>query len=349
MVSHEPQAREPAVPPPDAPEGPEPVREAARAAARWASWQTLLSTGILVLVVAGSLGWNLWWESRHAEELAWVAARGVADTVVALRAWTAEQGGVYAPAGPRLAPNPYLDAPDRDVTDSLGRRLTKVNPAYLTRLVAARLPPSAGVRIRLVSDRPLRPGNRPGGWEVEALAAVSAGGPGDWGRVAAGPDGRREFEYLRPLFVEPGCLTCHAKQGYREGDLRGGLSIVLDYEPFAAHRRARAFRLVAGHAVVLAAGLWAVLWLGARLRARAKALETALGRVRVLEGFLPICAACKKIRQEGGDPGDPEAWVPVETYVMERSHAQFSHGLCPECLERLYPELRPGKGTDRKG
>ncbi|WP_459940553.1 Tll0287-like domain-containing protein [Deferrisoma palaeochoriense] len=346
-MSPEPQAREPAVPPSDAQAGTEPVQEAARAAARWASWQTLLSAGILILVVAGSLGWNLWGEHYHAEELAWVAARGVADTVVALRAWTAEQGGVYVPVGPRLAPNPYLDAPDRDVTDSLGRRLTKVNPAYLTRLVAACLPPSAGVRIRLVSDRPLRPRNRPEGWEVEALTAVSAGGRDEWGRVAAGPTGRREFEYLRPLLVKPGCLTCHAKQGYREGDLRGGLSVVLDYESLAAEDRARMGALVGGHAVALAAGLWAVLWLGARLRARAKALEIALGRVRVLEGILPICASCKKIRVEGGDPGDPEDWEPVEAYVMERSHAQFSHGLCPECLDKLYPDLRKRRPQEK--
>jgi hypothetical protein len=59
-----------------------------------------------------------------------------------------------------------------------------------------------------------------------------------------------------------------------------------------------------------------------------KALET---RVNVLEGILPICASCKKIRNENGE------YEQVEKYISERSQATFSHGVCPECLKRLYP------------
>jgi len=56
-------------------------------------------------------------------------------------------------------------------------------------------------------------------------------------------------------------------------------------------------------------------------------------RMRHLEGILPICAACKKIRDEGGH------WHTVECYVRDRTEAEFSHGICPECARRLYPEL----------
>ena len=60
-------------------------------------------------------------------------------------------------------------------------------------------------------------------------------------------------------------------------------------------------------------------------------LQAALAEVHTLSGLLPICAACKKIRDEAGQ------WHGIESYIADRSTAQFSHGFCPDCLERLYP------------
>ena len=62
-------------------------------------------------------------------------------------------------------------------------------------------------------------------------------------------------------------------------------------------------------------------------------LQQALNEVRTLRGFLPICSNCKKIRNDKG------YWQAVEVYVQEHSDAQFSHGICPECLKKLYPEF----------
>ena len=62
-------------------------------------------------------------------------------------------------------------------------------------------------------------------------------------------------------------------------------------------------------------------------------LQQALSEVKTLRGFLPICSGCKKIRDDKG------YWQEIERYIQERSDASFSHGLCPECEERLYPEL----------
>jgi hypothetical protein len=55
-------------------------------------------------------------------------------------------------------------------------------------------------------------------------------------------------------------------------------------------------------------------------------------RIRILEGFLPICASCKKIRVQ-------DQWEQIEKYISENSLVQFSHSLCPECQKKLYPEL----------
>jgi predicted RNA-binding protein len=55
-------------------------------------------------------------------------------------------------------------------------------------------------------------------------------------------------------------------------------------------------------------------------------------KIKILEGFLPICANCKKIRNQ-------DQWEQIEKYISENSLARFSHSLCPECLEKLYPDL----------
>jgi PAS domain S-box-containing protein len=62
-------------------------------------------------------------------------------------------------------------------------------------------------------------------------------------------------------------------------------------------------------------------------------LQKALSEVRTLSGLLPICASCKKIRDDSG------YWNQLETYISRHSSAEFSHGICPECARKLYPEL----------
>ena len=61
-------------------------------------------------------------------------------------------------------------------------------------------------------------------------------------------------------------------------------------------------------------------------------LQQALAEVKKLSGLLPICSACKKIRDDAG------YWTSVEHYIAEHSEAQFTHSLCPDCLRKLYPE-----------
>ncbi len=66
-------------------------------------------------------------------------------------------------------------------------------------------------------------------------------------------------------------------------------------------------------------------------------LEDTLLRVQRLEGLLPICSACRKIRVEPTAPGDITRWVSLETYLHEETPVQFSHGICPDCEKHLYP------------
>ena len=65
-------------------------------------------------------------------------------------------------------------------------------------------------------------------------------------------------------------------------------------------------------------------------------LQEALDNVRALRGLLPICVACRKIRDDDG------YWDQLENYVLKHTDTEFSHGLCPDCLQRLYPEFASG-------
>lgn len=62
-------------------------------------------------------------------------------------------------------------------------------------------------------------------------------------------------------------------------------------------------------------------------------LEDAMANLKILRGFIPICASCKKIRNDSG------FWQQIEVYMRDHSEAQFSHGVCPDCMTKLYPEF----------
>ena len=61
-------------------------------------------------------------------------------------------------------------------------------------------------------------------------------------------------------------------------------------------------------------------------------LQEALDEVNLLKGLLSICASCKRIKDEH------ESWQPLESYIQAHSEAKFTHGLCPECSRKLYPD-----------
>ena len=61
-------------------------------------------------------------------------------------------------------------------------------------------------------------------------------------------------------------------------------------------------------------------------------LQVALGKIKTLRGLLPICASCRKIRDDRG------GWQSLEEYILTHTEADFTHGICPECRRELYPE-----------
>ena len=89
---------------------------------------------------------------------------------------------------------------------------------------------------------------------------------------------------------------------------------------------------------------WGLAWIHDLLlkeRNTSAELRRALAEIKILEGILPICASCKKIRGEDDD------WQQMEVYITSHSRAQFSHGLCPECARRYLAEAGLAGGDDK--
>jgi nitrate/nitrite-specific signal transduction histidine kinase len=78
-----------------------------------------------------------------------------------------------------------------------------------------------------------------------------------------------------------------------------------------------------------------------KVEERTRDLEAALKNVRQLQGLIPICSSCKKVRDDTG------YWGQVEEYISARTDADFTHGLCPDCLEHYYDEMEVHE-DDRK-
>jgi hypothetical protein len=78
------------------------------------------------------------------------------------------------------------------------------------------------------------------------------------------------------------------------------------------------------------------------LEEKCRRLQQALDEVRTLRGILPICAKCKNIRDDKG------YWSQIESYIRDHSEAEFSHGICPACAKKLYPEFYKEKIEEEK-
>jgi len=141
--------------------------------------------------------------------------------IVLTRRWAAEYGGVYVRKSAGVQSNPWLIDPDLEAAD--GSMLTLRNPALITREISEIASRQEGYRFRITSLKPLNPGNAPDDFERRSLEAFETGATEAW-ETADGLSGK-EFRYMGALKTEESCLTCHAVQGYRVGDVRGGISV----------------------------------------------------------------------------------------------------------------------------
>jgi hypothetical protein len=220
--------------------------------------------GVLFLLMALSwtiltvafVRWSYQQSYCSALEMASGWARYSHTKDLVFRQWASVHGGVYVPITPETPPNPYLaDLPERDIVTPSGKKLTLMNPAYMTRQVHDLGQKRDGLRGHITSLQPIRPENAPDEWEEKALLAFERG---EREVLSLDPIGNETYlRLMRPLTTDASCLKCHARQGYKVGDIRGGISSSVPWGPSRERLRAqlKGFALREG-------GMWAFGILG---------------------------------------------------------------------------------------
>lgn len=224
-------------------------------------------------------GFTYWFEMdtrREERERAMTTANAFFQQVVVSRQWNASHCGIYAPITTATPPNQYLPALNRDLTTDNGLKLTKINPSYMTRQIAELAKKNVnGIQFHLTSLKPIRPENKPTEWEERWLTSFTLGVK-EQGEFFTDGD-TTWFRYMAPLFTGAECLQCHAQQGHKEGDIRGGLSVSLPY-PTHSH-----LQLIAGFGSVGVLGLIFIV-IGATLHERKQRLFDA-----TFDSPIPTC------------------------------------------------------------
>jgi PAS domain S-box-containing protein len=423
------------------------------------------------LVVGASFVWNEVEENLEAEQIARTYARTTIEMDVSSRRWATMQGEVYVSITEKTQPNPYLEGPERKIKTPSGKELTLMSPHHMMRQIHELRRHESGVQGHMTSLKPTNPQNVPDPWEEKALKLLEGRTVSEVSSIEL-IQGKPYMRMMHVLPIEQSCLKCHAKQGFKTGDIRGGISAAVPMEPLLSIARSHKISIAAWHGIIwllvlggigavtlhlkrriaeqrqaeealreseqryrslfdrIPIGLYqttpqgqiidanpalvkmlgypdrmslhalnaadtyvnseartrwqsimgregvvlnyqkelrrfdgAITWVNENTRVirdneghvlfyegsfqditerkrieeerekLIRELQEALAKVKKLSGFLPICASCKKIRDDKG------YWNQIEEYIRDHSEAEFSHGICPECMKKLYPDL----------
>ncbi len=227
-----------------------------------------IAIAIWLLAVASSFAWNKVDDIREKNDIATGTARAFFDQIINSRRWNLMHGGVYVYTTKDSPPNLYLPKEKQSIKDEYGKRLTLINPSYMTRQIAAISQEKGEITFHITSLTPLRPDNKPYPWEIPWLESFAIGNSEK--SSFSMKDGEEIFHYMAPLPYTKECMPCHLEAAQPKGNIRGGISISL---PNLFHKSQ--WPLLFSHIFVAMTGIFGILFLGGRLaRSRKKILET---------------------------------------------------------------------------
>ncbi len=190
----------------------------------------LIPIMLWTVLVGFSLYHNITEINSFSKDTASNKGRFVFQMIEDMRLWNARHGGVYVDETADTPSNPYLHVKDKDLVTTSGRKLTKVNPAYMTRQLAGIIKENSSTLVNITSLKPINPINAPDQWETTALKSFERGIEEASEFVSIGEI--ELFRYMAPLITKKACMQCHEHQGYQVGEVRGGISISFDSSLF---------------------------------------------------------------------------------------------------------------------
>jgi hypothetical protein len=177
----------------------------------------------------------------------------------AVRLWSSGHGGVYVPVSEKTPPNPHLShIAERDIVTPSGRQLTLMNPAYMIRQIMEDYEKIYGAKGHITSLKPLNPKNKPDECERAALHAFEANGEKE---IFTIDDSGKELflRLIKPMLTTEGCLKCHGSQGYKIGEVRGGVGVKLSLTPYLLLEKKSIKNVIVTHTLFWSIGLVALI------------------------------------------------------------------------------------------
>lgn len=149
-------------------------------------------------------------------------ARMLHRQIILTRQWVSDHHGLFVVKTEKARENPYLYSPNLETME--GITLVQRNPAMVTRELSQYAQSAGYGWFRVTSLKPVNPANEPDDFERASLMRFNEV-PIDEHTEIQAKGNNTTLRYISPLIVKPSCLTCHARHGYKEGDIRGALSI----------------------------------------------------------------------------------------------------------------------------
>jgi diguanylate cyclase (GGDEF)-like protein len=195
----------------------------------------VLISSVLALTFVVAALWFNDVAQRNLEKSLHQQARVIYQQIVLTRRWNASYGGVYVRKLPGMETNRYLyqvgpghgekSTVVPEITDKQGNVYTLKNPALMSRELSELTAKHADIRFHLTSLKVINPNNAPDEFEKRSLQQFESGLKETSG--VSQVDGKNYYRFMAPLYVEQSCLRCHGFQGYKVGDVRGGISLTL--------------------------------------------------------------------------------------------------------------------------
>ena len=270
---------------------------------------TLAAGLVVILIMLAAILFLSLKQNKMIMRSAYLSAEGYFESIVLTRSWNAHYGGVYVLKKQGMRSNPYLKNPD--ITTADGVVYTKKNPALMTREISKLAKQFGTYQYHITSLNLINPNNTPDPWEKKSLQAFETGVK-EVTQITK-LDGKKIYRFMRPLLYEKGCVSCHASQGYRLGDVRGGISVSLPYngiEIAIKKNQYRMFALAGSITIVMALIFYFVVWqLMKKLASTTDMLETEKNELQT---------ARLNLTKERGTLDDIVSSIDADLFLVDR-------------------------------
>jgi len=278
-------------------------------------------------------------------------AESYANLIVITRHWNAQYGGVYVEKKEGVDSNPYLKelGVNPDITTTDGRVFTLRNPAIMTREISELARENRSVQFHMISLRYVNPENAPDAFERKALEQFERGVKEVWqiDRTGSAP----LFRYVMPLLVEKPCLACHARQGYKLGDVRGGVSVNIPAEGLDRQIGSSRMELISAAVITIGLLLCILYFMTWKLVVRLDEVQKRLKHIAVtdeltgLKNRRYIMEQLEKEYQRAVRSGEPLSLILLDIDHFKRFNDTYGHAVGDAVLKAVAVEMQSSLRT----